>query len=98
MAYGLTAIPGLPHNYELKDISYYPSSLIVSYMHGTDENAVNLLFGYIVNILRMYDEDYYVQTVLKTGIIWFVPFLSIDAFELANKKHKESIADGKLTN
>lgn len=55
MAYGLTAIPGLPIKYELKDISYYPSTLIVSFMHGTDENAVNLLFGYVVNLMRMYE-------------------------------------------
>lgn len=36
MAYGLTAIPGFPAKAEFKDVNYYPSTLITSYMHSTD--------------------------------------------------------------
>lgn len=77
IAYGITAIKPLPEKIDLKSFSSYPSSLILSFMHGTDENAFNLLFGYIANFLRVYDQDYYVQMVLKTGIVWLVPFISI---------------------
>lgn len=49
-------------------------------MHGTDENAANLLYGYTVNILRNFEDDYYMRNVLTHGIIWLVPFISIDAY------------------
>lgn len=49
-------------------------------MHGTDENAVNLLYGYVANMLRNYQDDYYIKNVLTHGIVWLVPFISIDAY------------------
>lgn len=48
---------------------------------------MNLLFSYAVNIIKSYENDYYMETVLKTGFIWLVPYLSIDAFEFFKKNN-----------
>lgn len=60
IAYGLTSINPLPEKMDLKSFSSYPSSVILSYMHGKDENAFNLLYGYIANLLRVYEKDIYI--------------------------------------
>lgn len=99
MAYGLTLIPGIPTNYQLSDFHYYPSYLITSYMHSSDENAVNLLYGFVTHIFRKLNEkDYYFENVLSNGILWLVPYLSIDAYESLRKTNNSNNNELRMPN
>lgn len=55
-------------------------------MHGTDENSFNLLFGFIVNFINKFKDDYYGRRVLEGGFLWLVPYVSIDDWELYAKE------------
>jgi hypothetical protein len=55
-------------------------------MHSTDENAVNLLYGFTTHVFRkLKEKDYYFENVLSNGILWLVPYISIDALESVQK-------------
>jgi hypothetical protein len=85
--YGMTLIPNIPPKYQLKDFSHYPSSLITSFMHSTDQNAVELLLGFVNHLTQKASQkDLHLEFVLKNGVIWFLPYISIDAYELAVKR------------
>lgn len=82
MAYGLTGIKNLPKQTRLSDFSHYPSSLLLSSWTTNNENSVNLVYGFAMQISRNYEEDYYLKYVVDRGIIWFVPFVNIDSIEM----------------
>jgi len=60
-------------------------------MHSTDENSVNLLYGFVTQMFRKLEEgDYYLQYVLQNGIVWILPYVSIDAYETIVRNKNEN--------
>lgn len=50
-------------------------------MHSRDEHSVDLLLSYITSAILNFPKDFYLNFVLENGMIWFVPFINIDAYE-----------------
>ena len=81
IAYGLTAIPDLPPTIDVDTLAHYPSSLLTAYMHPRDEHTVDLLFLALQVLLDRSQSDYETRLMLMTGIVWSIPYISIDSYE-----------------
>jgi hypothetical protein len=51
-AYGLTSIKDIPNDVQLKDLSKYHSSLIISYMRNTERYTMSLILAYIRRMIK----------------------------------------------
>ena len=50
-------------------------------MHPRDEHTVDLLFLALQVLLDRSQSDYETRLMLMTGIVWSIPYISIDSYE-----------------
>ena len=47
-----------------------------------DQGGIDLGLGLMNYFIRMHDKDYYLSYVLEHGVIWLIPYVNIDGYEI----------------